>query len=79
MLGSQIASKAEIEPVRNKACLGSIPLLILPEGGYLSPEAAQRIALWDSEIIAFSGGGADRRVVRGPRGPLGTTRPEAAG
>jgi glyoxylase-like metal-dependent hydrolase (beta-lactamase superfamily II) len=71
MLGSQIASKAEIEPIRNKACLGSIPLLILPDGGYLSPEAAQRIALWDSEIIAFAGGGADHPgVSEGPNAQL---------
>jgi glyoxylase-like metal-dependent hydrolase (beta-lactamase superfamily II) len=59
-LPHQEVRKTDIESVRNKACLGSIPLLILPEDGCLTPEAAQRIALWDSEIIAFAGGGADR-------------------
>lgn len=54
--GHQIITASDAEAVRNKACSSSIPVLVLPEGGYLTPEAAARVALWDSEVIAFAYG-----------------------
>ncbi len=51
-----VVAASDVEAVRNKACSGSIPVLVLPEGGYLTPEATERVVLWDSDVIAFAYG-----------------------